>query len=444
MGAIGHREPRGRVSKRVALAVAVAACAAGAAHAGGLLLYEFGTAEPGLAAAGYAARAQDASTAFTNPAGMTRLDGTQALAGGQLMWFDSAFSIGGGTSAALGDNGGGRALGFNGFVPGAGAFVSHSLSPDLKVGFSIAGNFGSLIDYDDAWVGRYRVQQATLLGVQFVPSIAYRVNDRLSIGAGVNAVYGIFDQKVAINNVSPLAGDGRLELDDRTWGFGGNLGVLYEIAPETRVGLTWTSQVDLDFRSPARFSGLGPALSALLASRGLLDADVNVGTRIPQQVMASFRARIDDRWAVLGNVGWQQWSKFGQVEIGIENTQDPRGVTTSLPFRDTWHFALGAQYRPSDPWTVNVGIAHDSGFQGSGSVSPLLPVDAAWRFGAGAEQQVRKGLKWGFAGELLYGGTLDVNLSSPLPPALGGRGDLVGSYRNTTSLVASVYGNWAF
>ena len=88
-------------------------------------------------------------------------------------------------------------------MPGGGAFVTHSLAPDLKVGFSVAGNFGSILDYDDNWVGRYRVQQATILGVSFVPSIAYRVNDKLSLGAGVNAMYGIFKQQVAINNVLP-------------------------------------------------------------------------------------------------------------------------------------------------------------------------------------------------------------------------------------------------
>jgi long-chain fatty acid transport protein len=424
--------------------LALALSAARPAAAGGILLYEFGTAEVGLAAAGYAARAQDASTAFTNPAGMTRLEGTQALAGGQLMWFSNRFSAGDGTSPGVGSEDGGRAIGANGFVPGAGAFFTRNLAPDLWVGFSVAGNFGSIIDYDDNWVGRYRVQQATLLGVQFVPSIAYRVNDKLSIGAGLNAVYGIFDQKVAINNVVPSSADGGLELDDKTWGFGGNVGLLYEVSPSTRVGLTWTSQVDLDFDSPARFSGLGPALSALLASRGLLDANLSIGTKIPQQVMASVASRIDDRWSVLGNVGWQQWSKFGQVEVGIDNSLDPVALTKSLPFKDTWHVAVGAQYRLSDPWTLNMGIAYDSGFQEGDTVSPLLPVNAAWRFGVGGEQQVSKSLKWGVAGELLYGGSLDVNLVTQLPPVLGGRGNLTGSYDNTTSLVVSVYGNWSF
>jgi len=436
----GRASPPSRL-RIVALALAFSA---GPATAGGLFLYEFGTAEPGLAAAGYAARAQDASTAFTNPAGMTRLDGTQVLGGGQLMWLNQNFARGAGTSPGLGTNDGGRLVGWGGFVPGGGVFVTHSLSPDLKVGFSIAGNFGSVLNYDDSWVGRYRVQDATILGMQFVPSIAYRVNDQLSIGAGVNAVYGIFNQKVAVNNVLPSYADGQLELNDKTWGFGGNLGLLFQATPSTRLGLTWSSQVNLDFKSPAQFSGLAPGLSTLLASRGLLDAPLNLGVKIPQQVMASIYSQVDERWAVLGNVGWQQWSKFGDVEIGIDNALDPTSLTASIPFKDTWHVALGAQYRVSDPWTVNFGVAYDSGFQEGGKVSPLLPVNAAWRFGVGGEQKLSTSLKWGIAAELLYGGTLDVNKGSTLPPALGGRGDLVGSYDNTASVVVSVYGNWTF
>lgn len=424
--------------------VAAMLAAAAPARAGGLILYEFGTAEPGLAAAGYAARAQDASTAFTNPAGMTRLQGTQLQAGGQLMWLNTNFSIGAGTAPALGSGDGGRAYGWDGFVPGGGAFVVHSVSRDLKLGFSVAGNFGSMLNYDDGWVGRYRVQEGTVLGVSLVPSIAWRVSDQLSVGGGVNAMVGKFRQQVAINNALPGRADGRLEVDDSAWGWGGNLGLLYEFSSHTRAGLTWTSQIGLDFSGPANFSGLGPGLAALLGSRGLLDAQVEVGIKVPQQLMASVFSQIDDRWAVMGNLGWQDWSKFGDVELGIDNTRNPVRLTARLPFKDTWHVAAGAQYRWSEPWTLHFGVAYDSGFQQGEVVSPLLPVNAAWRFGIGGEQQLSKTTKWGLAGELIYGGTLDVDKSSVLPPPLGGRGDLVGQYRNTASFVLSVYGQWAF
>ncbi len=432
-----------RFPSQCSAAIAIAVIlGANSAQAGGLLLYEFGTAEPGLAAAGYAARAQDASTAFTNPAGMTRLENSQVLAGGQMMWLNTGFTVGEGTSPGLGTGDGGHVFGTNGRVPGGGLFATHRVSPDVSVGFSMAGNFGSMLDYGDNWAGRYRVQDATLIGVSFVPSIAYRVNDKLSIGGGVNAMYGKFDQKVAVNNALPALPDGRLELDDNTWGWGGNLGVLYEVKPGTRVGLTWTSAVDLDFRSRAQFSNLGPGLETLLRSRGLLDAPVDLGATVPQQVMGSVYSELDDRWALLGNVGWQDWSKFGEVEIGIDNTQNPTSLTSPLSFDDTWHVAVGAQYRPDAEWTMHFGIAYDSGFQDGRNVSPLFPVNSAWRFGVGGEHQVRSSFKWGFTGELLFGGTLDVNKASQLPPALGGRGNLVGSYEDTMSLLLTVYGNW--
>jgi long-chain fatty acid transport protein len=92
--------------------------------AGGLIAYEIGTADVGLASAGYNARAQDASTVFTNPAGMTRLEGTQLLAAGQLDYGNLEFSIGSGTSSALGSDNGGKAFGSDGWFLGGGGFIS--------------------------------------------------------------------------------------------------------------------------------------------------------------------------------------------------------------------------------------------------------------------------------------------------------------------------------
>lgn len=433
---------RAYLAGSVTAAFAATVLMGSAARAGGLLLYEYGTAEPGLAAAGYAARAQDASTAFTNPAGMTQLDGTQVLVGGQLMWMNTQFSIDGATSPGLGSGDGGRVYGSNGYVPGGGAFLTHRVSPDLALGFAVAGNFGSMLDYDDGWVGRYRVQDADLVGVSVMPSIAYRVNDQLSLGAGLNGMYGMFDQRVAINNALPSLGDGRLEIDDDTWGWGANVGVLYEPTPDTRLGLTYTSEIDLDFRGPAQFSGIGPILTALLQSRGLLDARVDVGAKVPQQVMGSVYTAIDDSWALLGNLGWQDWSEFGETEIGIDNTQSPISLTNPLSFDDTWHAAVGAQYHTNDRWKVNFGLAYDSGFQDGNDVSPLFPVNSAWRFGIGGERQAGESFKWGFTTELLYGGNLHVDKRSMLPPVLGGRGDLGGSYDQTLGVVLTVYGNW--
>jgi long-chain fatty acid transport protein len=237
--------------------------------------------------------------------------------------------------------------------------------------------------------------------------------------------------------------DGQLKLDDNVWGWGANLGLLYEIDAGTRLGLTWSSQVDLDFSAAANFSNLGQ-LGTALQDAGLLNGTLDLGIKVPQQVMGSIFTQVNDRWAVLGSVGWQQWSRFGQIELGIDDTNNPTSLTTDLDFKDTWHFAAGAQYRLSDPWLVNFGIAYDTGFQDSSDVSPLLPVNSAWRFGVGAQQQLSKTAFWGVAAEYLYGGTLDTSLQSTLPVALGGRGDLDGSYNTVGDLHLAAYYNWTF
>src|SRR5262250_1440159 len=112
----------------------VGALVSGPAIAGGLSLYEVGTADVGLASAGYSARAQDASTVLTNPAGMTRLAGNEILLGAQVLYGDVKFSPGAGTSPLLGSGDGGYPIGW---FPGGGAFISYSASPDLKLGLAI-------------------------------------------------------------------------------------------------------------------------------------------------------------------------------------------------------------------------------------------------------------------------------------------------------------------
>ncbi len=417
---------------------ALALTVAGPARAGGLILYEVGTADVALASAGYSARAQDASTVLSNPAGMTLLDGKQVLLGTQMLYTDPSFSVDSGTSPELGSTSGGNPIGF---FPGGSGFYTQEISPKLTVGFGLAGNFGVGLEYNDDWVGRYYVKKAALLGVSLLPSIAYQVTDKLSLGVSLNAMYGMTETKVAVNNI--VAGpDGGLKLKDEEWGFGGNVGVLYQISPATRLGLTYTSQVDLDFSSNAEFSGLAPGLEAVLDSRGLLNAEIDLGIKVPQTVMASVFSQIDPTWALLASVGWQDWSEFGRVDVSIESN-NPVSLTTDAPYQDTWHGALGGQYRLSDAWLMNFGVAYDSAFQEGSTVSPAPP-PAGWRFGVGAQQLVTKSFHWGAGAEYQWGGTLDVNNESSVPVANGGRGNLVGKFRDVQTLFVSANFGWNF
>jgi long-chain fatty acid transport protein len=407
-----------------------------AVQAGGILLYEVGTADVGLAAAGYAARAQDASTVLTNPAGMTRLSGNQTSLGAQMLHGDVGFSIGDGTSAALGNKNGGNPVGW---FPGGGAFYTHSLSQDLKLGLAVTGNFGSATQYEDGWVGRYRAQEGKLLGVSLLPSLATRINDKLSLGASLNLMYGMLDNKVAVNNI--IGSDGSLTLKDNSWGAGANLGLMYEVDAGRRFGLTYTSPVKLNFKAQAQWSDLAPGVRALLNARGLLDTQVDLGVTVPQGLMASTYQQIAADWALLGSVGWQQWSKFGEAEIGIDSN-NPVGLSTQLPFRDTWHLSVGTQYKWSPAWLLNAGIGYDSGFQRNGQIALALPVNATWRFGVGGQKEESSSFNWGWSLEYTPQGTLRSNAQGTVPVVLGGRGNVIGQYDKVSFIFLALNFNW--
>ena len=126
-------------------------------HSAGLWLYEMGTPDMGTAAAGRVALAADASTASTNPAGMTRLDSSQLLAGFQILYVDLKFDT---EYAEFGGGDGGNA---GGWVPAGSFSYVHKVSPELAVGLSVGSYFGLGIDYGKNWSGRYYVQEGEFL-----------------------------------------------------------------------------------------------------------------------------------------------------------------------------------------------------------------------------------------------------------------------------------------
>ena len=234
-------------------------------EAGGLFLTEIGTEDVALAGAGWAARAQDASTLFKNPAGMSRLEGNQFQGGLQALYFQSGgFS---GTNTPFGGNGGGNPIGV---LPAASGFYVHSLNNDFKVGIGVFSNFGLGLKYEQGFVGRYYAKEETLIGFTFAPVASYRVNEQFSIGGGPNIMVAQLKYTANVNNVLPPGiGDGQVEVKDTTAGVGGQFGVLYEPKKGSRVGVTYYSPIKLDFSDTPGFSNLG-TIGTALQNNGVL------------------------------------------------------------------------------------------------------------------------------------------------------------------------------
>jgi long-chain fatty acid transport protein len=351
--------------------------------AGGLMLYEVATDNAGLANAGAAARAQGPSTIASNPAGLSYVSGTQFTAGAQILFGDLSFERDGETNTA--GTGSGNVLDP---IPGGSFFVSHQLDEQWSVGFGSYGDFGLAENYDNDWSGRYFVQNASITGLSLVPSVAYRFNDQWSVGIGLKAMYGTLKSEAAIDQ-TPFGltnrADGQYKYRDSTWGYGANIGVIYAPKPGTRVGLAYTSQVDLDFEDRLDVKSDAPLVSRLES----LNTRINL--KVPQTATLSLYQQLDSQWALLASVNWQDWSEFGDIGIDVDTSAAGSQVTTlNAHYKDTYQLALGTQYQISRDLLWEFGVAYDTSAVSDGNRTLTVPMGAAWRFATGVTYSLNK------------------------------------------------------
>jgi len=410
------------ISLLVALSGSAGLLLPASAQGGGFLFYEVGTSEVGLASAGSAARAASPSTLLNNPAGMTQLDGTQVQVGGALVYGHLQFAPDSGTDPILGTNDGGNAVGL---VPSFGNFATFSPSKDVRFGLGLFTNFGAPQSWDPAWVGRFYTTKTTLLGISIMPGVGWRISDAVSVGATLNAMLGHLKQVVAIQNLEPGSGDGSMDVSANSWGLGANVGVLYSVSPATRIGLTYTSPVKLNFSPKATFSNVGPGIQAAIDAAGLRTTTLNLGMTVPQTVMLGFSQAVGDRWTILGDLGWQNWAAFGAVEIGL-TTNPPTSLTKQIAYDNTVHVALGAEVQLSQAWRMRFGIAYDSSMTDDATRSLSLSLASQLRLGLGAQVAIDPHWDLGLSTELLWGGSPRVDVDrGPLA------GHVSGNYANT-------------
>ncbi|MCI1898629.1 MAG: outer membrane protein transport protein [Enterobacter sp.] len=378
-------------------------------HASGLYFYEIGTEDTALAGAGQAARAQDASTIVTNPAGMTRLPDHMFTGGLQAMDGDISYKMDEGSRGkSPGD--------IMRIFPNASAFYSQKINDDLFAGIGLYGNYGLGTDYGN-WAGDRLIKKSTMAALTVSPSLAYKLNDRLSIGGSVNVNYGFLS---LTRNVD---GDDETE-KDHDWAMSYRLGLLMVLTDQTRAGMTWTSKTEYDFDidAKARFPNL-PNVE--------YDLPISAQVRAPQQIMLSLVHDINQQWSVMGDLGWQDWSQFGSPQVSVSG-QD---IDKANRLKDSWHTALGVQYRPTEQWRLNAGVAFDSTiYESQSDVALTLPTGDEWRFATGAQYQVTPQSNIGFAVSYLH-----MQSSRVQSPAL-----LKGRYDNPYLWFASVNYSYQF
>lgn len=411
-----------------------------ASQAGGLMTYAYATPNVGLANAGAAARAQGPDTIADNIAGLSYLEGTQISAGAELLWSDLGSS---GLDSNVSGGNTGHAIKTS-LIPSF--FVSKRFDENWSAGFGSYSNFGTALNYDNNWAGRYFLQNGSLIGLSLVPGVAYRFNDEWSLGVGLQAMYASTEDKLAIdtrqNRFEPVA-DGRAEYKDSTWGYGGNLGLIYQPQTGTRIGLNYTSKIELDFEDRLKLTAPADKIADPVYQR-LQGTKLGLSTEVPQTVTLSLYQQLDPRWALLASTNWQQWSQFGEFGITVDpNSGGSDSLTLDSDFDDTWHASLGAQYQATPEWLWSAGLAYDSSAVSDSRRSWALPMGETLTLGLGATVAMAENSSLNVSYSLTSIDDWTIENSKPKPDPADDQ-FVNGEFSNNWVQVVSASMNWRF
>ena len=354
-----------KMTMRAAAAAVMAVCAASAAHAAGFMLTEQSAGALGRAYAGVGVDGTDLSGVYYNPATMTLHPGTQIQAGFVAVGLDLAFEGHDGTPAQnpVSENGQYNTQA----IPHG--YISHQLNDSMWIGLAMTVPFGMGTEYDDNWTWANRGISAEVLTFDFNPNLAWKVSDKLSIGAGVSIQYAAADLKKRKDVLGLASVDGEIDADSWAWGF--NVGLMWSPLENLRFGLSYRSQVnhhadgDLEIDNPKLSSSVPPELGQALS--GVLETyDASASLSAPAWAMATAAWDVNDLLSLYATFRWTDWSSFEELKIdgGYANVPGigtlPRGDTIKNHWQDTYLFSVGADLRFTNWWTFRAGIGYET------------------------------------------------------------------------------------
>jgi long-chain fatty acid transport protein len=388
---------------------------AGTSAAGGFAIGVQSGSATGNALAGGAAVAEDASVIWSNPAGMTHLQQSRQLTSALHVFrpsfkFENIGSTGVFAAPGTGEGGDG---GDWAYVPTA--FFTMPINNDLRIGVGITTPFGLTTSYDQGWRGQLIALKSKIMTVNVNPAVAYRVNDMLSIGGGVNVQW--LRAELSSFTGSPVLRNLDLDADDVGYGF--NLGVTVQPTKNTRLGASYRSQIKYSLEGRATVSG--PAAAAF-------NGDVEGHLRVPDSASLSAFHEVG-KWEFMADATWTGWDTLQQLVVtrSSPSAGGAAGSTlTTLPFlwKNVWRFSAGANYRVNDQIKVRAGVARDNTPTNDRTRTPRLPdQDRTW-IAAGIQYRLSRAgvLEIGYAHEFLSDPWVN-NTSAVAPGALIGRFD---------------------
>ena len=403
-----------------ALVLTGVAAATSTALAAGFQLTEQSSLGLGRAYAGAGIVGDDLSAVHYNPAGMTLLEGTRFQAGTTWIALNADYN-----SSISDESENGRLKGQ--MIPAG--YVTHQVNDQVWLGFAMTVPFGMGTEYSKDWEGAGRGTNAKIYTFDMNPSIAWKVNDFLSVGAGISVQYAKAELGMGLEKGNMSLGHGKVEADSWDWGF--NLGIMVSPTDRLRFGLAYRSAIEHDADGTTKLSGMNANLPIVGSAIGSLEGNtfgMSTSIKTPDTVMLTGTWEATDQLRLSGLIRWANWSNF--KELNIENdvpgsildafdsmiSGNPAlgqlGLSSEMltnvdvvnEWKDTWLFSVGADYKINSAFTVRGGIAYEtSPVDDQSTRMAVIPdTDRVW-FSLGASWYATKDLQFDVGATYLMG-----------------------------------------
>jgi long-chain fatty acid transport protein len=447
------------------LAVGIAS-ASTFSQAGSFGLIEQSASGQGAAYAGASAIAEDASTIYFNPAGMTRLSGSQVVVAGHIIVPDAKYTDSGDSVTAdpafllTGEN---SSTGDVAFVPNF--YYSTELDNEVYVGIGVNVPYGLSTEYDDGWIGRYHALKSEITTININPSIAWKATNSVSVGFGLSIQYleieltnnidsavtcaGLADGFGALADCTPYAAvppstaarDSNVNLTADSTEIGWNTGILIDVDEVSRLGISYRSAIKHEVSGDATYTldaDLQTVSDSILAGTGfnvLQDTSLEAAAEMPETFSISFVSDVNSNWTALVDWTWTGWSSLDSIVIVQKGGVPGQESSLDLAYKNTNRFSVGVHYKPDAKWIYRGGLAYDeTPIRTPEDTTARIPGnDRTWlSFGLGYAPSPDWSLDFGYSHLFIS----DTDINSNIGTSSSGA-TLIGSYESSVDILSA-------
>ncbi|HEX9400420.1 MAG TPA: outer membrane protein transport protein [Anaeromyxobacter sp.] len=314
----------------VALAIALLASPARATN--GMRMIGFGPVQNSMGGASVAAPL-DGATAVSNPAGLAELAPRVDVAGQGFMpsvkykadWSMGAPPV---TASQSSDRP-------TDMLPTLAAV--YKLQDRYTVGLAVLGTAGMGVEYPAGASGLFGSKLLTsYLNGRVAPAVAYKINDQLSVGVAANVMYAQMEYE---------AGGGAKHSTASSIGFGGTVGVTYQVSPMVTLGAAYETQ---SYFQDFEFTVAGETEA--------IDFD--------QPMVATLGAAVRPVTGLLLALDgqWINWSATNGKDMPkFTKNAPPAGYGWNMNWSDQFVVKLGAEYQIPALKTLKVRAGYNYG-----------------------------------------------------------------------------------